>query len=477
MQPQARSLRSPLAQQRPRRPPAPHQQRTGDPGSPPAPDGARGVVATFEDDGDRGAGDADGGEDELVAEPVHQLDRGVDVLELELELAGVGCADELADLGGERRDRHDEVLGGLDQELRPVALVAQDEALEVGADDGHRVERWIELGAQAHEEQQRALEDDDLLGDMEVDAELAQRDVHLAQVGDALEAALRVELDVLQVERVERDVLLELLVEVLDDLLEHLLVGAARDEAHLLHRADDAVGVAGQRALEQLDHALADVAGDLGDGAEVEKHDGRRLAVDAGPDDQVPGVRVGVVDTVGEDLLAVDLDDLARELAAVEPELLDAEAIGDLAAGLEVGDQDARGGQLVDDPGEADVGAALEVGRDPLGVVGLGLVVELVHDDRADLAVQLGQALIGNEPADDPEDPAQGVEVAAHDLLDVGVLDLDRDLGAALQVRHVDLTDRRRGDRPVLEAGEQLVRGPVELLVDPGFDVDVGPRR
>ena len=61
-------------------------------------------------------------------------------------------------------------------------------------------------------------------------------------------------------------------------LLEHLLVRAARDEAHLLHRADDAPGVARQRALDQLDDAGADVRGNLGDRAEIEEHDRRRTA-------------------------------------------------------------------------------------------------------------------------------------------------------------------------------------------------------
>ena len=42
---------------------------------------------------------------------------------------------------------------------------------------------------------------------------------------------------------------------------------------------------------------------------------GRRRALDRRrADEQVPGVRIGVIDAVDEDLLAVDLDDLAREL-------------------------------------------------------------------------------------------------------------------------------------------------------------------
>src|SRR5262249_52533092 len=152
----------------------------------------------------------------------------------------------------------------------------------------------------------------------------------------ALEPLLGIELDVLQVQRVKRDVLLEALVEVLDYLLERRLVRAARDESHLLHRVDDAARIAHQRALDQLDDAGAHVARDLGDRPEVEEDDRRwacwwTLTVGARPDEQVSGVRVGVIDPIGEDLLAVDLDDLARELAAIEPERLRARLVDDLA--------------------------------------------------------------------------------------------------------------------------------------------------
>ena len=84
------------------------------------------------------------------------------------QLAGVRGAHELADLGRQRRHRHHEILRGLDEQLRPVALLAEHEPLEVRPDHRHRVERRIELGAQAHEQQQRALEDDDLLRHVEV---------------------------------------------------------------------------------------------------------------------------------------------------------------------------------------------------------------------------------------------------------------------------------------------------------------------
>ena len=76
---------------------------------------------------------------------------------------------------------------------------------------------------------------------------------------------------------------------------------------------------------------------------------------------------------------------------------------------------------------------------------------------RAHLAIQLLEPLIRDEPLDDPKDPAQRVEIAADDLFDVRVLDLDRDLRAIVHARDVDLADRRRCDRLALEVREQLV--------------------
>jgi hypothetical protein len=62
-----------------------------------------------------------------------------------------------------------------------------------------------------------------------------------------------------------------------------------------------------------------------------------------------------------------------------------------------VGDEHARGRELVDDLGERDIGAADEVRCDRARVVGFGAVVELLEDDRADLAVELVETLIRNE--------------------------------------------------------------------------------
>src|SRR5207237_4246049 len=102
-------------------------------------------------------------------------------------------------------------------------------------------------------------------------------------------------------EAVEADLFLEAAMEVLDDLLASALVGGARDEAHLPHRLDEVVGVPPEHALEKLGDPLAHAGAELRHGAEVEEDD---LA--AGLDQQVPGVRIGVVDAVDEAHLAVE---------------------------------------------------------------------------------------------------------------------------------------------------------------------------
>jgi hypothetical protein len=188
-------------------------------------------------------------------------------------------------------------------------------------------------------------------------------------------------------------------------------------------------------------------------------------------------VRIGVIDAVGEDLLAVDLDDLTSELTAIETELLDRLAIRDLAARLEVRDEHARGRELVDDLRERDVGAALEVRTDRARVLGLRAVIELLENDRANLAIELLESLVRDEPADDAEDAAQREQIAPHDLLDVGVLHLHRDLLAGVEARDVDLTDRCRCDRPRLELRERFGHRTTELLDDARLDVLVRARR
>jgi hypothetical protein len=67
-------------------------------------------------------------------------------------------------------------------------------------------------------------------------------------------------------------------------------------------------------------------------------------------------------------------------------------------------------------------------------------------------------------------DPCHGLDVAAHEPRDAGTLDLDDDLLAAGQPRRMDLRDRRRGDRRLLQGNEDLRDRPAEVLLDDATD-------
>ena len=75
------------------------------------------------------------------------------------------------------------------------------------------------------------------------------------------------------------------------------------------------VGVAPQHALEELRDALAHLRAELRHRAEVEEHDRPVL-----PDEHVPGVRIGVVDAVDEDHLAVEAHEADGHVLPVHAE-------------------------------------------------------------------------------------------------------------------------------------------------------------
>ena len=113
--------------------------------------------------------------------------------------------------------------------------------------------------------------------------------------------------------------------------------------------------------------------------------------------------------------------------------------------------------RLGDDVGDDDERVAAEDPRQRALVLRLELVVELLADPRADL---LGGRLDVEARRDllhQPQDHPEVLHVRADRLGDAGVLDLHRDLAAVVQPRPVDLADRGRGHRRLVELGERLV--------------------
>ena len=196
--------------------------------------------------------------------------------------------------------------------------------------------------------------------------------------------------------------------EVLDDFVKDLFVGAAGDKAHRAHGFDDALGIVGQRPLNQIDDAAPHLGGDLGHGAEVEKHQAHVTAFAFAPaHQQIAGVRIRVVDAIFENLLAIGLDHQLGQAPAVKAGPAEPGQVGDLDAPLEVSGQDSRRRQLVDDGGKGDVRTLGEVVGDAGGVGCLAAKIELLAQKSLDFPVDVVQPVVGGKQTDNAENAPQ----------------------------------------------------------------------
>jgi hypothetical protein len=97
-------------------------------------------------------------------------------------------------------------------------------------------------------------------------------------------------------------------------------------------------------------------------------------------------------------------------------------------------------------------------------VLGLDLIVELVADPIAQLVGQRVDVEAGREPLDQREQQLRVAQVGIDRLGDAGILDLDRHGTAVGRRRAVDLADRGRRERFVLEVGEHALERDAELV-------------
>ena len=206
------------------------------------------------------------------------------------------------------------------------------------------------------------------------------------------------------------------------------MIRVARDEAHLLHGRDDAPHVARDRALQEGHDALAHARGDARRGAEIEEHENGIAATRSGSQQQVPRVRIRVVHAVDEDLFAVGLDAQARRLGSVDTRASDAGQIAHLHTIHPLGDQHAPRAMVAKYPRNQHIGAASEIARDGGHGLGLLTVVQLGHDHLLDLAVEDVPSPVGQEAPRESRNALERAQVGGHDGLNVGILNLDRDL-------------------------------------------------
>ena len=259
--------------------------------------------------------------------------------------------------------------------------------------------------------------------------------------------------------------------EVLDHPIEDLGIRPPRDEAHLLHGGHDPGGVPGHRPLQEGHHPATHRLRHLRRGTEVEEHQHRRrVRLGGGLHQQVPGVGIGVVVAVHEDLLAEGLHAGVRQLSGVEAGPGQGRQIRDADPAHPLGGEHALRRQPVDHPGDAHgrgAAAALEVGGDAAEGIGLLAIVELGEDHPPDLLVDGVEPVVGHHPAQEPDDPPQRTQIRTNNLLDVEVLDLDRHLLARVQARPVHLGAMPLSVAAAVERfGETLQPG--DLLLDCG---------
>ena len=152
-------------------------------------------------------------------------------------------------------------------------------------------------------------------------------------------------------------------------------VAFLRLEAEVAERDGHRVDVAADQRGEETDDARAEALGELLGEAEVEEHDARAL----GLDEQVAGVRIGVEEAVGEDLLGEDVDERVRHPRRVDAGLPQRAHVVDLDALDELHHEHAAARVLPDDRRDVDLGAVREAAADRLGVAALVLEVELAR--------------------------------------------------------------------------------------------------
>jgi len=192
----------------------------------------------------------------------------------------------------------------------------------------------------------------------------------------------------------------------------------------------------------------------VSDHAEIEQGD----AVVACEED-ISGVRIGVENTVHEDLFEVGFEELLDEDAAIDVNAGDRADGGDFAALHVVHGEDAARAVIRHGLGNGDVGELLQVGTDSDQVLRFGFVVELLLDGAAEFlehGAETVAAAGGGVLVEEAGDFAEHLEVLGDLHADAGTLDFDDDLAAVAQGGGVDLAERSGGERRSVETGKRL---------------------
>ena len=185
--------------------------------------------------------------------------------------------------------------------------------------------------------------------------------------------------------------------------------------------------------------------------------------------EEVPGVRVGVVEAVPEDHLEIDVRGPLDERVHVPPDRFDRGPVRERSAFQHAHRQHTRARELGIRRGDDHIRLVGEVGGEPLQVQQFlsevdraeHHLLELADEHRRPILRELGILLL-----EIARECLHQIEVVEHLAVGTRVDDLHRDLVAVVKRRAVHLRDRTRPDRVGVERREQLGDGSSEVAFD-----------
>mmetsp|Transcript_30175 Transcript_30175/g.64489 ORF Transcript_30175/g.64489 Transcript_30175/m.64489 type:complete len:853 (-) Transcript_30175:269-2827(-) len=252
----------------------------------------------------------------------------------------------------------------------------------------------------------------------------------------------------------------------------HVRARVGHQHAHRhqpVHRIVDVVAVNG---VEEIAQAFPNVVWNLSHHSKVVEDQLGVLRVTA-VHGNVARVRVRVEEPFDEDLLQVALHRVARDDRRVHPVLDQSRLVRHLDARTVLQGQHLLRGQVPVHLGHLHPGEVRKVRSEAVCVLALEPVVDLLIQNAAALVVDghpvPGRTVrLGVHTLQQLRHKADVLRVHVEELLEVGPLDLDDDLGLAVEEhRAVDLAQARRCDGLLFQVRELLLPGGhAELLLD-----------
>ena len=188
-------------------------------------------------------------------------------------------------------------------------------------------------------------------------------------------------------------------------------------------------------------------------------------------------MRVGMKEPVHQDHLAEDVDQDPGDVPRIDSESTKRRDVRHAHPWRVLEHQHAPRAHLPHDRGNDHVGPGAELMRHPLGAVRLVDEVELERHVLLDLGDQDPEVEVRLEPAEQADEDGEVLEIDRHQVGDLRVLDLDRDLAPVAQPSAMDLSQRGGGERHRIEFREHVVERPSQFGAEKRGEPGEGPWR